>query len=311
MRRSAAAAGAGGGGLFFGHAGEGAGREELAHGETDLAEDLAGIFVALLVSAGALAGGHAVVVHGDEQLGVPLQADHGELPQGDVQPAAAAVKGQVTVEAGADAGGDLGQLVLRAAPAGRWRGRTRPARTAGGRAGGRTDQIAGIQQLQVQHDGVHGLHHGLWQVAPAQDLAVRSIGVIAGGENFCAAFTAEEQHPLVEHGQPADLRRAGAADKGLCGDAVVVADVHAVKAPVVAGGLYVDVRLQQLGPAPADAEGAVDHSLGGTGGVDPQVLDAVLIPAAVVDLLGVDTNGFPDAAAVLHGSGYDPFVHSD
>nr|DAH05882.1 MAG TPA: hypothetical protein [Caudoviricetes sp.] len=37
----------------------------------------------------------------------------------------------------------------------------------------------------------------------------------------------------------------------------------------------------------------------------------MLLPAAVVDLLGVDTNGFPDAAAVLHGSGYDPFVHSD
>lgn len=150
--RASAAAAAGRGLLLFRHARQGAGREELAHGEPDLPEDLAGIFVAVLVAAGALPGGHTVVVHGDEQLGVPLQPDHGELPQGHIQPPAAAVEGQLTVEAGADARGDLGQLVLRAAPAGGGRRTDRPA-------GGRADQVAGVQQLQAQHDGVHRLYY--------------------------------------------------------------------------------------------------------------------------------------------------------
>lgn len=143
--------------LLFLHPRQGAGGEEFPHGEADLAEDLAGILVPVLVPAGALPGGHAVVVHGDEQLGVPLQPDHGELPQGHIQPPAAPVKGQVAVEAGADAGGDLRELILRAAPAG---GRGRRTGIAGiGGAGGRAGEVAGVDELQAQDDGVHRLHY--------------------------------------------------------------------------------------------------------------------------------------------------------
>ena len=46
------------------------GREELIHGELDMAEDLAGVILA--AAAGALLLGHAVVVGGHEQLGVSL-----------------------------------------------------------------------------------------------------------------------------------------------------------------------------------------------------------------------------------------------
>lgn len=88
----------------------------------------------VLVIAAALPGGHAVVVHGDQKLGVPLQPDHGELAQSHIQPAAVGLKGQLAVEAGADAGGDLGEVVLRAASTG---GRRTGAagRTAGSLAG--------------------------------------------------------------------------------------------------------------------------------------------------------------------------------
>ena len=35
----------------------------------------------------------------------------------------------------------------------------------------------------------------------------------------------------------------------------------------------------------------------------------MLFPAAVVDLFGMDTHGLPDPAAILHGAGYNPFIH--
>lgn len=259
------------------HPGQGAGGEEFPHGEADLAEDLAGILVPVLVPAGALPGGHAVVVHGDEQLGVPLQPDHGELPQGHIQPPAAPVKGQVAVEAGADAGGDLRQVVLRAAPAGGRGRRTGIAGSPGRGAGGRAGEVAGVDELQAQDDGIHRLHHRLGEVAPPHALAVPRLGPEAGGEDLGVALAAKEEHPLVKDRQPADLRRAGATHKGLGGDAVVVADVHAVKAPVITGGLHVDVSLQQFRPASPHAQGPVDHRLGGPGGVHPQVLDAVFV----------------------------------
>ena len=54
------------------------GREELVDRERHAAEQAAGI---LLRVAGALGLRHAVVIHGDEQLGIPLQPHQCELPQ--------------------------------------------------------------------------------------------------------------------------------------------------------------------------------------------------------------------------------------
>lgn len=36
----------------------------------------------------------------------------------------------------------------------------------------------------------------------------------------------------------------------------------------------------------------------------------MLFPAAVVNLFRMDAHGFPDAAAILHRTGYDPFTHN-
>ena len=112
----------------------GAGGEELAHGELHMAEDLAGVLLAV-GAAGALLLGHAVVIHRHEQLGVPLQTDDGELAQGDIDPAALAAAAQIAVEAAADAGGHVGQLAVAGAA------------------------LAHVHQLHVEHDGVHHLYY--------------------------------------------------------------------------------------------------------------------------------------------------------
>ena len=89
-----------------------AGGEELLDGEADLGEDLAGVVVA--AAAGAFLLGHAVIVGRDEQLGVALKADDGELAEGDVQPAAGVGGDQRLAEAGEDAGRDVVSVVVAA-----------------------------------------------------------------------------------------------------------------------------------------------------------------------------------------------------
>ena len=98
-----------------------------------MAEDLAGIVLA--AAAGALLLRHAVVVHRHQQLGVPLQPDDGELAQGDVDALAVAAEAEVAAEAGAHAGGQLGELAVAGAA------------------------LAHVHQLHVEHDGIHRLYY--------------------------------------------------------------------------------------------------------------------------------------------------------
>lgn len=118
----------------------------------------------------------------------------------------------------------------------------------GGGAGGWADKIAGINELQAQNNGVHRLHHSLGEIAPAQALAVGLLRAVTGGENLRVALTAEEQNPFVEDRQPL-ISAGGSPHKGLRSDPIVVPDIHAEKSPVIAGGLHIDVSLQQLRPA--------------------------------------------------------------
>ena len=43
--------------------------------------------------------------------------------------------------------------------------------------------------------------------------------------------------------------------------------------------------------------------------IEPQVLDAVLIPAGIIDLTCMDANRLTDAAGTLHGAGHDFLRH--
>lgn len=62
----------------------GARGEELVNGELNLTEDITGILFRCAAGSGTFLVGQAVIVDGDQELGVPLQANDGELAQGNV-----------------------------------------------------------------------------------------------------------------------------------------------------------------------------------------------------------------------------------
>ena len=261
------------------------GRKKLVHRELHLTEDLTGVLLAALTAAaGTLLIRQAVIIGGDEQLGIPLHADDGELSQGDVQAVDVAPQHQLLREAGADGGGDLTAAVSRAA-------------------------LAHIHQLHTQNDGVHRLHH-CGGVAPAgQSLEVQRPAGRLGGEYLRAPLTAEQNDTLVKHRQARDLHRPRRPHKGIRGDAVEIPNIHRIEAPVEADRLHIDVGIQQLRAPRLHRDRPVDHLLTAPGGVDPQVLDTVFILAGIKNLFRVYTHGFPDAALLAHGAGYDLFRH--
>ena len=229
------------------------GGEELIHGEADTLEELAGVLAGAAAAAGAVLVGHAVVEHGHEQLAVPLQADDGELPQGDKGAAVVVAHGQLTAEALAHAGGNLADVAVAAAV------------------------LAALHQLGVQDDGVHGLHHGHGHVALLQHLAVQGVDAHLGGEDLGVALAAEEDGPLVKDAQALYLHWTGAGAVGVEGHAVEKPHIHRVEAPVEGNGFHVDVRIEQLRLAALHRLGAVEYVLSAGGGVEAKVLDAVLI----------------------------------
>ena len=85
---------------------------ELAGGEGDPAEHLAGILRRGAGGVAALLGGQGVVKDGYDELGVPLQADDGELPQGHIQPPLGGAQHQILVKQPPDPLGDLDTAAL-------------------------------------------------------------------------------------------------------------------------------------------------------------------------------------------------------
>jgi hypothetical protein len=70
--------------------------------------------------------------------------------------------------------------------------------------------------------------------------------------------------------------------------------------PVKGHRLYIYISIKQL-CAPDLGPGAfVQHILGASGEINPQILDTILIPAGVRDLLGMDGQG----AAQILGSAF-------
>ena len=249
-----------------------------------MAEDLTGIVLAA-AAAGALLVGHAVVIDRHEKLGLPLQTDDGELAQSDVDPLAVVAEAQVTAEAGADAGGNFGQLAVAGAA------------------------LAHVHQLHVEDDGIDRLYHSGGQIALADVLLVQPVKDGLGAENFGVALTAEEDDPLVKDGQAADFHRPGGAYKGVGGDTVEIADVHGIETAVEADGLHVDVHIQQFCGTGLDADGAVNGALGALGGIETKILNAVLVTATIKDFFRVYAHGLPDTGGILHGTGHDLIRH--
>lgn len=88
----------------------------------------------MVLAAAAILGGDAVVIGGDEQLGIPLHADDGELAQGDEQTVLVAAGNQLVAEAGRHRHGDIHTAAVTG--------------TA----------LTDIHQLQVQNQRVHRFH---------------------------------------------------------------------------------------------------------------------------------------------------------
>ena len=77
-------------------------RGELLGREGNPAEHFAGILGAAAAGLAAFLHRDGVVQYRDHQLGIPLQPDDGELPQGDEQPPLAAGEHQLLVKGGSD-----------------------------------------------------------------------------------------------------------------------------------------------------------------------------------------------------------------
>ena len=70
---------------------------------------------------------------------------------------------------------------------------------------------------------------------------------------------------------------------------------------------HVDINVQQFRASALDRHGAVDYVRATALRIKSQILNAVLIPAGIVNFAGMDTHGFPYAAQVLDGAGQYSF----
>jgi len=112
-----------------------------------------------------------------------------------------------------------------------------------------------------------------------------------GAENSDTSLAAKEHGALFVGGQAADFSGPALAHIGVGCDLVVIGDVHREEALVKGNGLDVYVGPQQFGTSGLDAAGGLQHGLGCARHAHAQVLQALLIPAAVVNLPGVDADG--------------------
>ena len=135
-------------------------------------------------------------------------------------------------------------------------------------------------------------------------LLIQTVQRGLGGENLGGALAAEQDHPLVENTQAADLYRPGGAHKGVGGDSIEVAHVNGVETAVEAHRLHVDVDIQQLGLPGLDADGPLNGRLGTLGWVETQIFDTIFILTGIVDLFRVYAYGLPDAGRILDRTRY-------
>ena len=128
--------------------------------------------------------GHAVVVSGHEQLGIPLQPHQRKLPQCHIKPPVGAViEHQRLPEALGNKGRDL-----RQAPA------------VAGRCGW------AVRHLGIQHDGIYRLHHSNRQICPHTAGDIQLVKRCVGGEDLGVPLTAEQDAALVKDAQPLQPR---------------------------------------------------------------------------------------------------------
>ena len=145
--------------------------------------------------------------------------------------------------------------------------------------------------FSVLRIGVSDLHNSRWMIGADSGQAVTAAELSAAGVNVGPAVFSAQYYPFREHGKP--LQRHGTVNpnSGIGQNAIVKRQVNAVVIPVKCHRLYIDISIQQVS-APHLCTGAgVQNTLGAFGQIDPQILNAILITAAVRYLLSVDGKG--------------------
>ena len=97
-----------------------------------------------------------------------------------------------------------------------------------------------------------------------------------------------EHRPLGKHGQAAHRRRTAGPHCRIGQYLIKESQVDGVVVPVEGHGVDVDGGVDQLRRPDLSRSSGVQNRLGLPGQVHPQILDAVLIPAGIGDLLGMD-----------------------
>ena len=175
---------------------------ELGGGEGDPGEHLAGIFGAATGVFTAFLGGNGVFHHRDHQLGIPLQADDGELTQSDKQTAAVAGEDQFFIKQAGDAVGDLDGFLA--------------------------GTVADFLDFGTEDHGVQYLHHGGGQVGEVTGHAVRLAQAGVAAVDMGVAFLTAEDGPFGEHSQAVEGGGATAADHGVGKDPIIEGHIDTV-----------------------------------------------------------------------------------
>ena len=162
-------------------------------------------------------------------------------------------------------------------------------------------RFARIDQRTVQTDRVNCADDGLGLIVKGDDR-----GFAVGAEGFDAALAAKQHDALVKDRKAAAELAAG---EGFGCDTIEVRTIHGIIAAVEAHRLDIDVGVQKLCRLGADADGVVEIGLRGEGGVDAQLVDAVLVAAAVKNLVCIDGNGLSDARGISDRPGNNSVRH--
>ena len=213
----------------------------------------------------------------DQELSSALQTDYGELADRDV-PSPRRVRSNQSL-------GECRVDKLRNAPLLKL---------------GR-QQALGLDELHVQRYRIDGLYD-----AGREIIRPRYRRYCIGRKALDAPAPAEEHNALVEYRKSGYGLRVG---EGLAGDLVEIGAFNRVVASVEGYRLHIYLNVQQLGGFRAHTQSILYVGLRGDGRKHPEVVNTILVAAAVKYLIGINAYGFADACRALYRPRHNSVGH--
>ena len=139
--------------------------------------------------------------------------------------------------------------------------------------------------------GVSDLHHGGGTVCVLAGEAVCAADDGAAAENMCPAVFPAEDGPLGEDRETAQGCGTVVTDGGICQNAVIECNIDTIVIAIESHRLYFDTCVEKLSAPYFGTGTGIQNGLGAGGQIDPQIFNAVFIPAGVGDFAGVDGHG--------------------